>query len=330
MKDNRYSRQILIPEWNQDALKKTCVLVLGVGATGSVVATNLVLSGVGKIILVDYDTIEVSNLNRQLLFREEDVGKNKAYVAKHRLESLNPDVDIIDFGEKMQNISDELKNSVDIIASCLDTFEGRRWANSLALNIRKPMVNGGMFAFMGDIQTILPYDSACFECQPLVSQEKLAQACSPLGEKRKEEKNNIEKIALPSISTLSSIIGGLMSQEIIKLILGVGSLVKNYLFYDGLSNSFTELELKRTKECPLCGEGNKLKNSNFMVYEGELVKEILIRLKLIFGLIKPDIIFEGTLLKDNYVIKEKIVKNLFVIDEVLSSPLKLNLEYFEN
>ena len=136
----------------------------------------------------------------------------------------------------MQNISDELKNSVDIIASCLDTFEGRRWANSLALNIRKPMVNGGMFAFMGDIQTILPYDSACFECQPLVSQEKLAQACSPLGEERKEEKNNIEKIALTSISTLSSIIGGLMSQEIIKLILGVGSLVKNYLFYDGLSN----------------------------------------------------------------------------------------------
>lgn len=330
MKDNRYSRQLLIPEWKQESLKKTCVLVLGVGATGSVVATNLVLSGVGKIILVDYDTIEVSNLNRQLLFREEDVGKNKAYVAKHRLESLNPDVDIIDFGEKMQNISDELKNCVDIIASCLDTFEGRRWANSLALNIRKPMVNGGMFAFMGDIQTILPYDSACFECQPLVSQEKLAQACSPLGEERKEEKNNIEKIALPSISTLSSIIGGLMSQEIIKLILGVGSLVKNYLFYDGLSNSFTELELKRTKECPLCGEGNKLENSNFMVYEGELVKEILIRLKLIFGLIKPEIIFEGTMLKDNYVIKEKIVKNLFVIDEVLSSPLKLNLEYFEN
>ncbi|NDB79655.1 HesA/MoeB/ThiF family protein, partial [archaeon] len=254
MKDNRYSRQLLIPEWSQDALKKTCVLVLGVGATGSIVATNLVMSGVGKIILVDYDTVEVSNLNRQLLFREEDVGKNKAYVAKFRLESFNPDVDIIDFGEKMQNISDELKNSVDIIASCLDTFEGRRWANSLALNIRKPMVNGGMFAFMGDVQTILPYDSACFECQPLVSQEKLAQACSPLGEERKEEKNNIEKIALPSISTLSSIIGGLMSQEIIKLILGVGSLVKNYLFYDGLSNSFTELELKRTKECPLCGE----------------------------------------------------------------------------
>ena len=99
-----------------------------------------------------------------------------------------------------------------------------------------------------------------------------------------------------------------MSQEIIKLILGVGTLVKNYLFYDGLSNSFTELELKRTKECPLCGEGNKLEHSNFMVYEGELLKEILIRLKLIFGLIKPEIIFEGTMLKDNYVVKEKIVK----------------------
>ena len=76
-----------------------------------------VVIGGGKIILVDYDTIEVSNLNRQLLFREEDVGKNKAYVAKQRLESLNPDLDIIDFGEKMQNISDELKNSVDINAS---------------------------------------------------------------------------------------------------------------------------------------------------------------------------------------------------------------------
>lgn len=326
---DRYHRQSIIPNWDQSKLKEAKVLILGVGATGSYLSTNLVLSGVGTIILVDFDTIEESNLNRQLLFQSKDIGQNKAIVAKERLQLLNPDIDIVAFPNAMEKLPSQLIKDCTVIACCLDTFLGRRWANSLSLRENVPMVSGGMYAFLGDVQTIIPYDTACFECQPLISQEKLSQACTPLGVTRKEFEEKKPEPKLPSVSTLSSIISGLMSQEIIKLILGIGNIIKNYLFYDGLFNSFTEIDLKRNQNCPICGDNYRLKKTEVLVFEGETVKEFLERLAFAFGMADPEVMSKGKFLSKNDKISLKEGDIVYVRDERLALPIALKVKYSE-
>lgn len=323
MPSDRYSRQTLIPEWDQAKINDATVLILGVGATGSYVATNLALSGVGKLVLVDFDTIERSNLNRQLLFRDDDIKQNKAEVAKIRLEKLNPKIEILAFPNRMEELPKSIREEADIIACCLDTFRGRRWANSLALNEEIPMVNGGMYAFMGDIQTIIPNQTACFECQPLVSQEKLAQACTPLGEARQELGEIKEEVTLPSVSTLSSIISGLMSQEIIKLILDVGNVLDNYLFYDGLHNSFTQLKLEKNNKCPICGTGNKLESQQAIVFPNETVKDFKKRVALAFGMADPRLMIKGKFLQEDDKMECKNGDKIYALDERLAAPIMI-------
>ena len=186
--DDRYSRQSLIPGWDQTRLEKSTVILVGVGAIGSYVGTILASSGIGKLILIDFDSIELSNLNRQLLFREEDVGKNKAEVATKRLKEINPSIEIQFFKKKMEDVPLAVYKKADVIFGCLDTFIGRRWISSMSLRVKAPLILGGMFAFLGDVQVIIPYKTACFECQPLVTDEELAQACTPFGEERKKDR----------------------------------------------------------------------------------------------------------------------------------------------
>lgn len=327
--DSRYHRQSIIPDWNQQKLTSSSVLILGVGATGSFLATNLTLSGIGKLILVDFDTIERSNLNRQLLFREEDIGRNKAEVAVERLQSVNPDIDLVAFPKSMEKLPKKILDGVTVIACCLDTFLGRRWANSLALREKIPMVNGGMYAFLGDVQTIIPYDTACFECQPLISQEKLSQACSPLGETRKKIELEKETPKLPSVATLSSIISGLMSQEILKLILMIGKPLNNYLFYDGLYNSFTELQLRRNDNCPICGENYKLKTAEVLAFKGEKVNELLNRIALAFGMADPEVMHKGRFLGVDELLSADEGDTLYIRDERLAVPIALIVTFKE-
>lgn len=327
MTANRYDRQELIPEWDQSSIADATVLVLGVGATGSFVATNLAMSGIGKLILVDFDTIEKSNLNRQLLYRPEDVGKNKAEVATKRLRLINPDIEIIAFPKRMQELPSTYRKDLDVIACCLDTFRGRRWANSLSLNEKVAMVNGGMYAFMGDVQTIIPYETACFECQPLVSQEKLAQACTPLGESRAHLKEEKEEMTLPSVSTLSSIIGGLMSQEILKVLMEVGKPLANYLFYDGLSNTFTEIELGRNDNCPICGRTNEVESTEALAFRGETVDQFKQRIALAFGMADPRLMLKGKFLDDDTVLDGENGDKIYAIDERLAAPIGLQITY---
>ncbi|MDH5400956.1 MAG: HesA/MoeB/ThiF family protein [Candidatus Heimdallarchaeota archaeon] len=321
----RYNRQELIPDWDQAKLTNAKVLVLGVGATGSFLATSLVLSGVGKIILVDFDTIELSNLNRQLLFTPNDIGKNKAEVAAKKLSKMNPDIEIIPYSKAMETMPKELTQDITLIASCLDSFRGRRWANSFALNKKVPLVSSGIYAFLGNVQTIIPYKTPCFECQPLISQEKLSQACTPLGEARKDQKEEKKEAPLPSVSTISSIISGLMSQEVLKLLLNIGKPIENYLFYDGLHNNFTELPLQKNTNCPICGDQYKLQNASAIVFKGEKVLDFKNRIALAFGMANPRVMLKGKFLtEESEMICEDNAK-LYVIDERLAAPIVLNI-----
>ncbi len=324
---DRYHRQSLIPEWNQTKIVDSKILILGIGAVGSYLATNLALTGIGHLVLVDFDTIEISNLNRQLLFQKKDIGKNKAEVAADHLKILNPEIKISVFPKAMEKLPKSVLKDIDVIACCLDTFIGRRYANSLALKEKTPMVSGGMYAFLGDVQTIIPYETACFECQPLISQEKLAQACTPLGEARKELKDEKKEAPLPSVATLSSIIAGLMSQEIIKIIMDVGKPIKNFLFYDGMHNTFTVLELSKNKNCPICGEQYQLKAALSLVFPGEKVETFKNRIALAFGMANPNLMLKGKFLNDG----DELICNdgdkIYAIDERLAGPMVLEVKF---
>lgn len=328
--EDRYHRQSLIPDWEQSKLKKSKVIVLGIGALGSFVSTNLVLTGVGEIVLVDYDTIEISNLNRQLLFQAEDLGKNKAIVAAKKLKQLNNDIKIIAFDKAMEKMPKDLISGVDLIVSCLDTFPGRRWANSLAIREKVPMITGGMYAFIGQIQTIIPYETPCFECQPLIPEEKLAQACSPLGDARKDQQAEKEEPPLPAVSTVSSIIGGLMSQESLKIILGIGIPLSNYMVYDGLNNNYTTIELARNKNCVICGDNYKLKSADLLVFDKDGISEVKNRIAYAFGLADPRLMIKGKFLTDNETVNWTNDTTIYVLDERLALPLSLKVKLEHN
>lgn len=325
---SRYDRQMRIEGWNQEKLAKTTVLIAGVGALGSFISTNLVLSGVGRLILVDMDTVEVSNLNRQLLFRKRDIRKYKSEVAAKRLRRLNPDVDIISLPMKLENVKRSFYEETDIFAAGLDTFDARRWVNSLAVDLKKPLISGGMFGFMGQVQRIIPYETPCFECQPLIPQEKLSQACSPVGEKRKHLPKKPEA-PMPAVATLSMIIGGIMSQEVLKIAMDYGTPLDNYLFYDGTTNTTTIIRLERKFNCPVCGGFYALEEATFTIDNGETISEILTRIAYAFGLAEPKVMLRGVILEKEMVISKQNLKSgskLFVMDERLAKPLKLIIQ----
>ncbi len=324
--DKRYSRQSLIPGWDQTTLDSSTVILVGVGAIGSYVATILASSGIGKLVIIEFDTIELSNLNRQLLFRDEDLGKPKAEVASKRLKEINPKIEIEFYHKKMEEVNVSVYEGADVIIGCLDTFIGRRWISSMALRVKKPLILGGMFAFLGDVQVIIPYKTACFECQPLVSDEELAQACTPFGEERKKEREEEEEEAkLPAVATLSSIIGGMMAQESLKLILELGAPLENYMFYDGLNNATTIIPLARTEDCPACGELYKLEQIEFIAHPTETIKDLLFRLALTYGLEKPDLMVEGKLLNSESVVENQLKEKsiAYILDKNLAKPIKI-------
>ncbi|NPD89103.1 MAG: ThiF family adenylyltransferase [Asgard group archaeon] len=325
--DNRYSRQSLIPGWDQTTLDNSTVILIGVGAIGSYVATILASSGIGKLVIIEFDSIELSNLNRQLLFREEDLGKPKAEVASKRLKEINPEIEIEFYHKKMEEVKASVYEKADVIIGCLDTFIGRRWISSMAIRVKKPLILGGMFAFLGDVQVIIPYKTACFECQPLVPDEELAQACTPFGEERKKDRGEEEEVEakLPAVATLSSIIGGMIAQESLKLILELGAPLENYMFYDGLNNATTIIPLARTEDCPACGELYKLEQIEFVAHPTETIKDLMLRLALTYGLEKPDLMVEGKLLEGKNVVENQLKEKsvAYILDKNLAKPIKI-------
>ncbi|MEA2070707.1 MAG: ThiF family adenylyltransferase [Asgard group archaeon] len=324
----RYDRQMRIDGWDQEKLQKASVLVAGIGALGSFVATNLTLSGVGTIYLVDMDTVEISNLNRQFLFRKHDVRKYKSEVAAKQLAKMNPDVEIVSLPMKIENVNRTYYKKCDVIVAGLDTFPARRWLNSLAVHLEKPFITGGMYGFMGDVQRIIPFETPCFECQPLIPQTKLSQACSPVGEKRKHLPRKKEA-PMPAIATLSMIIGGILSQEVLKELLEIGKPLNNYLFYDGLTNNTTILQLERKEQCPVCGQFYDLEESTFTIENGETIEQIKTRIAYTFGLADPKMMVKGIILDNDLVITDKNMKSgtkLFIMDERLAKPLKIVVE----
>ncbi len=159
VKSRMFARQTLIDGWNQDILQNGTIMIVGVGALGCEIAKDFALMGIGKLILVDLDTIETSNLSRQMLFRPGDEGRAKAEVAAERLKEMNPYLIVDYYFEKLQKLPISVYEESDIIVMALDNFNARLDLNKICLRLKKPVVEGGTVGFEGHVQVIIPEGS---------------------------------------------------------------------------------------------------------------------------------------------------------------------------
>ncbi len=238
----RYSRQLALPQigkQGQEALLDAKVLVVGAGGLGSPVALYLAAAGVGNIGIIDSDRVEISNLQRQILFDSESVGKSKVLEAKRRLEALNPDVRVKTYKDRLttENAA-EIISKYSIIADCSDNFATRFLINDACLEKKKILVSGAVIGFSGQISTykaFLGEGNPCYRCFcPQIPEESTMPTCITGG----------------ILGSVAGVLASLQATEIIKEILEItGSLSGNILIYDGLEVSFRKVKLAKLDGC---------------------------------------------------------------------------------
>lgn len=243
--DIRYSRQLTLPsigKAGQARLGDASVLIVGAGGLGVPAATYLTSSGVGQILINDFDSIDASNLPRQVLYREADTGSFKARVAAERLRELNPAVDVVALDERMER--DTLKEcvgSVDAVLDCTDNFTTRWLINEVCQANRKPFVSGAAIRWEGQL-AVFRFDThrrPCYRC--LYS----------------EEDENLNDCAGQGIvAPVAGTVGTMMATETIKLLLGIESDLQGRLWtYDALAGSSRNIKVPASPDCPVCGNG---------------------------------------------------------------------------
>ena len=188
---SKFDRQKRLSIWNQKTIEESCVLIIGIGGTGGEVTKNLALLGVGKLILVDMDTIEYSNLNRQLLFSKSDIGKNKAEIAKKVItKRYNSTLKIDAYIEPIQSLPFRLFEEADIIAGCVDNFLARQFINETAVELSLSLIDSATDGYFGQVQSINPKSNACLACDsppPPEETRLLTAPCTLVGTPRTKE-----------------------------------------------------------------------------------------------------------------------------------------------
>jgi molybdopterin/thiamine biosynthesis adenylyltransferase/rhodanese-related sulfurtransferase len=238
----RYSRHLLIPEVGsagQARLLGSKALFIGAGGLGSPAALYLAAAGVGTIGIVDFDVVDLSNLQRQILHTNERVGERKTESARRTINALNPDINVITYEEMLvaDNV-DRIITGYDVIVDGTDTFETRYLLNDAAVAKNIPVVHASVFRFEGQLTTFIPYEGPCYRClYPTPPPPELAPGCSVAG----------------VLGVVPGIMGMLQANEALKVLLGIGdTLAGRLLLFDALDSTFTELKLRRDPECPVC------------------------------------------------------------------------------
>jgi len=232
----RYDRQIMIKglgEEGQEKLERAKVFIAGTGGLGSPVSIYLTAAGVGKIRIVDHGRVELSNLNRQVLHWDEDIGKRKVDSALEKLGRLNRSVKIEAMEETITeaNVS-QLVAGFDLIVDAMDNLPTRYVLNKAAIENNIPFIHGAVYGFEGRAMTIIPGQTACLRClyRGVVPQEKF-----------------------PVIGVTPAVIGCIQATEVIKYIVGIGELLTNrLLIFDGLHMKFMEFKVKKDPGCEHC------------------------------------------------------------------------------
>lgn len=247
----RYSRHFLIPEVGeagQGKLLDAKVLLVGAGGLGSPAALYLAAAGVGTLGIIDSDTIDLSNLQRQILHTTDRVGVAKTDSATETLNALNPDVKVIAIQERLTNENVvEILGDYDVVVNGADNFATRYLLNDACVLTGKPIVDGSIFRFEGQVTVYKPGDGPCYRCLfPEPPPPDLAPSCDAAG----------------VLGVLPGVVGVLQATEAIKLILQQGEpLVGRLLTFDALSATFRTLRIRRDDECPACGESGNLSAS---------------------------------------------------------------------
>jgi molybdopterin/thiamine biosynthesis adenylyltransferase len=237
----RYDRQIMlreIGEAGQEKLKRASVFIAGAGGLGSPAAMYLTAAGVGRIRLVDHDRVDRTNLNRQVLHWDNDIGRSKVESATEKLKKLNPEVEIEAIEETITEANlANLLTGFDLIVDAMDNLTTRYLLNKAALDNNIPFFHGAIHGFEGRAMTIIPNKTACLRCvyRGVIPEEKF-----------------------PVIGVTPAVIGCIQATEVIKYIVGIGELLTNKLLnYDALSMEFTEFEVKKDPYCEHCAHVSK-------------------------------------------------------------------------
>src|SRR5438093_8156270 len=239
----RYSRHLIMPEVGLDGqlkLKAAKVLCIGAGGLGSPVAMYLAAAGVGTLGIVDFDTVDFSNLQRQILHGTPDVGRPKLASARDRLNALNPNVKIQTFETALSSQNAlKLFEPFDIIVDGTDNFPTRYLVNDACVLLGKPNAYGSIFRFEGQASVFAMKEGPCYRClYPEPPPPGLVPSCAEGG----------------SLGVLPGMIGVIQATEAVKLILGIGEpLIGRFLIYDALRMRFRELKLRKDPDCPVCG-----------------------------------------------------------------------------
>ena len=206
----RYARHYLIDWWDQDKLLKANVIVVGAGALGNEALKLLALMGVGRVHVVDFDTIEISNLTRMVLFNEKDVGRNKAEVAAERTRQLNPDTEVTYTNGNLEyDLGWGEYKEADVVLGCLDSIDARLSLNRICQMVGVPWVNGGIGVTEGEVSYFDPDQGACFECtmtDSMWEQRNQRYSCGWLRSLIQEQK-------VPTTATIASIVAALMVNQ---------------------------------------------------------------------------------------------------------------------
>ena len=240
----RYSRQMMLPKIDaegQERLADASVLLIGLGGLGSPVSMYLVSAGIGKLTLVDFDKVDLSNLQRQIVHTTPDIDRNKIDSAADRLSALNPDVNIITINHALSDseLIDQA-NAADVIVDAADNFQTRFALNEASVQTSTPLVSGAAIRFEGQVTVFNPIDQAspCYRC--LYSDDVVAgETCTANG----------------VIAPLLGIIGSIQANETLKLIMDIGETLQGRLILiDSLYMKINEAVLKKDPNCPICNQ----------------------------------------------------------------------------
>jgi adenylyltransferase/sulfurtransferase len=239
----RYSRHIILPEVGgkgQRKLLNSSVLLVGAGGLGSPVALYLAAAGIGRLGIIDGDVVDMSNLQRQILHHVDDVGRPKVQSAVESIARINPDVKVEPFQAVLSSDNaKEIISQYDLVVNGCDNFPTRYLVNDCCVFLKKPLVDGSIFKFEGQVTVFVP-GQGCYRClYPAPPPPGLVPSCQEAG----------------VLGVLCGIIGSLQAIEAIKLLLGIGdSLAGRLLFVDSLGMEFRQVKVRRDPECPVCGD----------------------------------------------------------------------------
>jgi adenylyltransferase/sulfurtransferase len=252
----RYRRHLNLPEFGVDAQRRLLdgsVLLIGAGGLGCPLALYLAAAGVGRIGLVDFDVVDVSNLQRQVLYGTHDVGRPKVEVARERVRALNPDVDVVVHAEQLTSKNAlEVMRPYDVIIDGTDNFPTRYLSNDACVLLGKPTVYGAILRFEGQASTFDAKRGPCYRCLfPEPPPPGAVPSCAEGG----------------VLGVLPGIIAMIQATEAVKLLTGVGEpLIGRFLHYDALAMRFSEFRFQKDPGCPVCGEEPSI--TELIDYEG--------------------------------------------------------------